>query len=123
MNPEHAMKLASRFVRLPLEKRRMFLDGLRREAIDFAVFPIPSGASEPGRAELSYAQQRMWFAWQLAPTGSAYHIPMAVRLLGPLDGAALLRAFDELLQRHESLRTGFFEDEQGCTNRFCRKPN
>lgn len=113
MNPEHAMKLASRFVRLPLEKRRMFLDGLRREAIDFAVFPIPSGASEPGRAELSYAQQRMWFAWQLAPTGSAYHIPMAVRLLGPLDRAALLRAFDELLQRHESLRTGFFEDEQG----------
>jgi amino acid adenylation domain-containing protein/non-ribosomal peptide synthase protein (TIGR01720 family) len=55
---------------------------------------------------LSYAQQRLWFVEQLAP-GSAYNIPAAVRLRGPLDLAMLGKAFEEIVKRHASLRTRF----------------
>jgi len=57
---------------------------------------------------LSYAQERQWFLWQLEPDSAAYHIPAALRLVGTLDRTALQRAFDTLVQRHESLRTVFF---------------
>ncbi|QXQ16511.1 non-ribosomal peptide synthetase [Pseudomonas tolaasii] len=56
---------------------------------------------------LSYAQERQWFLWQLDPQGSAYHIPTALRLRGPLDLSALHYSFDRLIERHESLRTHF----------------
>ncbi|MGB3125560.1 MAG: amino acid adenylation domain-containing protein, partial [Pseudomonas sp.] len=58
---------------------------------------------------LSYAQERQWFLWQLDPQGSAYHIPTALRLRGPLDVDALQHSFDQLIERHESLRTHFAE--------------
>lgn len=54
---------------------------------------------------LSYAQERQWFLWQLDPHSSAYHVPSALRLKGPLDQVALQRAFDTLVARHDSLRT------------------
>ena len=56
---------------------------------------------------LSYAQERQWFLWQLEPDSAAYHIPAALRLVGTLDRAALQRAFETLVQRHETLRTVF----------------
>ncbi|WP_315871651.1 non-ribosomal peptide synthase/polyketide synthase [Pseudomonas sp. JV449] len=59
---------------------------------------------------LSYAQERQWFLWQLEPDSAAYHIPAALRLSGALDRVALQRAFDTLVQRHETLRTVFFSD-------------
>lgn len=64
------------------------------------------------RIPLSYAQQRMWFLWQLDPASPAYNVGGMARLRGPLDGAAFERALRELLQRHESLRTTF-PSEQG----------
>ncbi|OKP02079.1 Amino acid adenylation [Xenorhabdus thuongxuanensis] len=57
---------------------------------------------------LSFAQQRLWFLGQLDPVASlAYHIPLALRLTGQLNRHALIRAFDHLVARHESLRTHF----------------
>ncbi len=61
------------------------------------------------RLPLSYAQERQWFLWQLQPQGSAYHIPLALRLRGALDEQALQRSFDALVARHEPLRTRFVE--------------
>jgi myxalamid-type nonribosomal peptide synthetase MxaA len=55
---------------------------------------------------VSAAQQRMWLI-DLEGGGSAYHIPVAVRLRGSLHQRALQRALDTLLQRHEVLRTVF----------------
>ena len=55
---------------------------------------------------LSYAQQRLWFIEQLAP-GSAYNIPAAVRIRGPLHLAMLEKAFQEVAKRQSSLRTRF----------------
>ncbi|HBN8312261.1 TPA: non-ribosomal peptide synthase/polyketide synthase [Pseudomonas aeruginosa] len=107
MNAEDSLKLARRFIELPVEKRRVLLETLRGEGIDFSLFPIPAGVSSAERDRLSYAQQRMWFLWHLEPQSGAYNLPSAVRLNGPLDRQALERAFASLVQRHETLRTVF----------------
>ncbi|MEM9536203.1 MAG: amino acid adenylation domain-containing protein, partial [Cyanobacteria bacterium P01_E01_bin.45] len=56
---------------------------------------------------LSLAQQRLWIEDRLVPNNSAYTIPTAVRLAGALDFDILQRCFDEIVNRHESLRTTF----------------
>ncbi|MFT4174539.1 MAG: amino acid adenylation domain-containing protein, partial [Rhodocyclaceae bacterium] len=62
---------------------------------------------------LSYAQQRVWFLAQLAPDDASYNLPMALRIDGALDVDCLQRTLDEILRRHESLRTRFgVEDGQ-----------
>src|SRR5207253_3140886 len=48
-----------------------------------------------------------WFLEQLQPGTSTYIIPAAVRLLGQLHIAALEQSLNELVRRHESLRTTF----------------
>ncbi|WP_409285766.1 amino acid adenylation domain-containing protein, partial [Pseudomonas protegens] len=107
MNAEKSLKLARRFIELPLEKRRLFLDSLRAENIDFSLFPIPAGVAVEDRQELSYAQRRMWLLWQLDPQSGAYNLPGAVRLTGALNRQALEQAFAALVARHETLRTVF----------------
>ncbi|MGE8391444.1 amino acid adenylation domain-containing protein [Pseudomonas sp. BIGb0427] len=109
MNAEDARKLARRFIELPLEKRRIFLQGLAREGVDFAQFPIPAQVPVAGQGGLSYAQQRMWLLWQLEPGSAAYNLPSAVRLQGNLDVEALEQAFASLVQRHETLRSVFVQ--------------
>ena len=56
---------------------------------------------------LSFAQQRMWFINQLQPDSPLYNISLGVRLDGELQIDALRRTFDEVVRRHESLRTHF----------------
>jgi amino acid adenylation domain-containing protein len=65
------------------------------------------------RLPLSYAQERLWFLEQLAPGNSTYNIPIAYRLHGRLDTVALERSLNEMVRRHEGLRTTFVViDEQ-----------
>ncbi|MCC7258912.1 MAG: amino acid adenylation domain-containing protein, partial [Gammaproteobacteria bacterium] len=63
----------------------------------------PAGADAP----LTDGQRRLWFLEQLAPGTAAYHLHLAFALQGPLDATALARALQELVARHESLRTTF----------------
>ena len=58
----------------------------------------------------SFAQQRLWFLDQLEPGRAAYHIPAAVKLVGRLDTMALERALNEVVRRHEALRTTLVSD-------------
>ncbi|ONH53328.1 non-ribosomal peptide synthase domain TIGR01720/amino acid adenylation domain-containing protein [Pseudomonas cedrina] len=107
MNAEDSLKLARRFIGLPLEKRQLFLQALQKEGVDFSRFPIPAGVEVEDRQAPSYAQQRMWVLWQLDPASGAYNLPGAVRLKGTLDLGALEQAFASLVARHETLRTVF----------------
>jgi amino acid adenylation domain-containing protein/FkbM family methyltransferase len=56
---------------------------------------------------LSFAQQRLWFLDQLEPETALYNISEAFRINGPLDVAALERSVNEIVRRHEVLRTTF----------------
>jgi amino acid adenylation domain-containing protein len=68
-----------------------------------AIVPVP----REGEIPLSFAQQRLWFIDQLEGTSGIYNIPLALRLIGKLDKIALERAIQEVVQRHEVLRTTF----------------
>lgn len=68
--------------------------------------------TEPGRPtrRLRAAQQRMYYLHQRAPEDTAYQMPYAFRLRGPLESEALKQALQALQERHESLRTRFLYD-------------
>ncbi|MFB9680619.1 amino acid adenylation domain-containing protein [Streptosporangium vulgare] len=74
--------------------------------------PLPR-ASREGPLPLSYGQERLWFLHRLAPGSTAYNVPTACRLHGRLDVAAFRQAFDELVARHEILRTRYVESPDG----------
>ncbi len=67
---------------------------------------IPS-VPRDGDLPLSFAQQRLWFLDQLESQSTIYNMPAAVRLIGHLDLAGLEMAVQEIVQRHEVLRTTF----------------
>src|SRR5439155_5432359 len=69
-----------------------------------ALHPVPRGSSIP----LSFAQQRLWFLDQLEPDSSVYNIFSGLRLKGPLDIGALEQGLNEIVRRHEALRTIFY---------------
>lgn len=64
-----------------------------------------------GKLPLSFAQQRLWFLDQLEPGNPFYNIGRALRLKGKLDRVALFDSLNQILSRHESLRTVFGADE------------
>ena len=111
MEHSTAWRIANRFASLAPQQRREFLQKMQEQGVSFGQLPIPVTASEDEPCELSYAQQRQWFMWQLDPQGAAYHIPAALRLHGALNVHALQQSFDALLARHHSLRTVFVEHD------------
>jgi len=74
------------------------------------------------RSPLSFAQERLWFLDQLEPGNAAYNLPLAVRLDGRLELAALAGALGEVIRRHETLRTVFARDDDGVWQVVRRPP-
>ena len=66
-----------------------------------------SHAARLGPLPLSFSQEALWFLDQLAPGQPTFNVTAALRITGPLDRGALERSLNELVRRHESLRTTF----------------
>lgn len=60
---------------------------------------------------LSMTQNRLWILDQLVPGNPVYNIPLALRLTGPLQQGALVKALEAIVQRHEILRANFINDD------------
>jgi amino acid adenylation domain-containing protein len=70
---------------------------------DLPIRPVSRDEQLP----LSFSQQRLWFLDQLEPGSLAYNLAPAYQLTGRLDVRALERTVNEIIRRHEALRTVF----------------
>ncbi|MGZ4134792.1 MAG: non-ribosomal peptide synthetase, partial [Tumebacillaceae bacterium] len=106
-----------------LEDRKSNLSAAKRALLESRIKGKIAGDKLPQRGiprreqqnnvPLSFAQQRLWFLNQLEPESPFYNIPTAVRLKGTVHLDTLERAINEIVRRHESLRTTFAKvDEQ-----------
>ncbi|MFG0382326.1 amino acid adenylation domain-containing protein [Pseudomonas sp. zbq_18] len=100
--------LARRFLALGPAEQKRFLELLATKGIRFDRLPlVPATRGE--HLPASHAQQRLWLVAQLEPDSSAYHMVGAFALEGELDRGALLAALELIVERHEALRTRFYE--------------
>ncbi len=72
---------------------------------------VISAGPRDGALPLSSGQQRMWFLEQFQGPSGAYNMPAALRLEGELDVEALQRSLDEIVRRHEVLRTRYGQEQ------------
>ncbi|MFF4016045.1 amino acid adenylation domain-containing protein [Streptomyces sp. NPDC001843] len=71
--------------------------------------PVLTAVERSGDVPLSFAQQRLWFLHQVHGENPAYHIPYALRLAGRVDVPALEAALQDVIRRHEILRTLYID--------------
>jgi len=93
------------------DRRRALREAMLREAgvVAPTVVRIPTHRAE-GPSPLSFAQERIWFLYQLDPGKAHYNVSRTMRLEGPLNVAALEQSINEIVRRHETLRTVFFTE-------------
>jgi amino acid adenylation domain-containing protein len=105
-------ELDARLAGLSPEKRALLLQQLGRKQNAAPKQDIVR-RQRPARLPLSFAQQRLWILDQLDPGSAVYNVPLTLWLRGPLDAALIQRALDEILRRHESLRSVARADDDG----------
>ena len=103
-------------LRVDVGVRQLFEGPTVAELATAVETALKSGAATPPRIErasrtgalpLSFAQQRLWFLDQLEPGNAFYNVPAAIRMNGRLNIGALGDALQEIVHRHETLRTSF----------------
>lgn len=87
--------------------RQARLEKMLQGAQGAAVAPQITRHPPQAEAPLSPPQERLWFLDQLIPHSTVYHLPLLLRLGGTLNQPALEQALQEVVQRHEALRTHF----------------
>ncbi|MEZ5210150.1 MAG: non-ribosomal peptide synthase/polyketide synthase [Gordonia sp. (in: high G+C Gram-positive bacteria)] len=90
--------------------RELAVAVIGREA---GLAPVTAVDPRPAHIPLSFAQQRIWVLNRLDPESAAYNVPTVLKLTGDLDESALRAAFDDVVARHEILRTTFPESAGG----------
>jgi amino acid adenylation domain-containing protein len=101
--------LEKRLAALSPEQRKVLLRRLNREATpkDTEEQTISPQARETNVFPLSFSQQRLWILDKMGPGNAAYNLPMAIRFRGTLHVTALEKCINEIVHRHETLRTSF----------------
>ncbi|WP_447800696.1 amino acid adenylation domain-containing protein [Pseudomonas kilonensis] len=93
-----------------LENLARAIDSARLQTAPLAL-PTITRADRSQALPLSFAQQRLWFLEQLNPGSSGFNIPFALTLTGTLNVEALRLAFEQLVARHEVLRSTVHSDQ------------
>lgn len=105
--------------RLSPAQRARLLKELQKEAAQTNGSHHIPRRPQAGPTPLSFSQQRLWFLSQVDPDSPLYNVPEAIQLTGPLNVAALEQSLNEIIRRHEALRTRFTivdrEPRQICT--------
>src|SRR6202166_2178023 len=104
---------------LSAAKRLLLERQLRGERVVVSKTPPIYSVTRPAKLPLSYAQERLWFLAQLAPDNAFFNVPVALRLEGNLDVQALASAINQVVDRHETLRT-CFPNTNGSPEQFIR---
>jgi Condensation domain len=102
--------LSSRIAALSPAKRATLMQRLQQGS-EVSTRNRISKRSPQQNALLSFAQERLWFLSLLEPEARAYNLGRAYQLSGPLDVRALEKSLEEILRRHEALRTTFASAE------------
>ncbi len=87
-------------------------EALKSRSTDAAKVPIQR-LSREGDLPVSFAQQRLWFLNRLEPESAAYNISFTTQFTGRLNVPALEQGLNEIIRRHEALRTTFENTEEG----------
>ena len=104
-----------RIAALSPAKRALLELGLGENGSEASARQIVPRRAASDSAPLSFAQQRLWFLNQLEPESPAYNESRAIRLSGSLDLDALKKALNQIVLRHEVLRTTIVTvDESPC---------
>ncbi|HVR97613.1 MAG TPA: amino acid adenylation domain-containing protein, partial [Thermoanaerobaculia bacterium] len=102
------LPLRALFESSTLEAFATRIEAARREARGLQappIVPVPRGFSDQSELPLSFAQERLWLFDRMQPGLPAYNVPDVARWRGPLRVDVLARVLDEIVARHESLRT------------------
>ncbi|NEN92492.1 MAG: non-ribosomal peptide synthetase, partial [Okeania sp. SIO3H1] len=102
MTPELKQKM--------VERKTEILEFLRevqitQESVASSIQPISREQAIP----LSFAQKRLWFLEKMGLVGNAYNVPLTMHLVGKLDYVVLQKSLNQIIARHETLRTTFSE--------------
>src|SRR6266516_5352402 len=100
------------------EKKALLQQRLEAAAQKRGQDPAIPRRPNQGSAPLSFTQRQMWAIDQMMPGNPAYNLPYGYRLRGRLDPAALEEAFNEVIKRHEVLRTTFVIKDGGPQQRI-----
>jgi amino acid adenylation domain-containing protein/non-ribosomal peptide synthase protein (TIGR01720 family) len=100
------LPLRELFAKATVAELAQSIGQLQQQNSEFTSPPILRRAKD-AELPLSFAQIRLWFLDQFEPNTSLYNIPIALRLAGTLNQAALQQSLQEIIARHEALRTNF----------------
>ncbi|WP_428742645.1 amino acid adenylation domain-containing protein [Tenacibaculum sp.] len=107
------LELKQLFETTILEEQARLIDGAARNTYN----QIPK-AEELPFYPLSSSQKRLWILSQFDEVNVAYNMPIALEFKGEFKYESLVNAFNDLIKRHEILRTVFKENEEGEVNQY-----
>src|SRR5438132_2913330 len=99
--------LDQRKSKLSLAKKALLEKRLRRQLVKDERVHVYARRPADAPALLSFAQQRLWFIDQIDSTNTSYNVLQAIRISGSLNIALLEQTFNEIVRRHEILRSSF----------------